>query len=382
MSTAGLSETFPDPIGLIAPMPPPNGGMAMQALQLRRLLEGEGVEVDMLATNGAHRPAWVARLPGVRAVFRLVPYVLACWQLLGRCRVVHIMANSGWSWHLFAAPVLLLAPWRSTPVIVNYRGGEARAFFERSFRWVGPMMRRASSIVVPSGYLQQVFSEYGLESLVVPNIIDLDLFNAAELPQPSETTDSGKPFTFAITRNLERIYGIDAAIRALASLRAQGLDVALDIAGSGPEEGALKALASDLQLGDAVRFLGRLNREEVAALYRRADAALNPTTVDNMPNSVIEALASAVPVISSDVGGVPFIVTHEESALLVPVGDVRAMASAMERLLVSPDLRTRLVVAGLESVRDYAWPVVRGQWQRVYVDVVDSSVRVAVEDET
>ena len=70
MSTAALSEAFPGPIGLIAPLPPPNGGMAMQALQLRRLLEQEGAQVDMLATNAAYRPTWIARLPGLRAVFR------------------------------------------------------------------------------------------------------------------------------------------------------------------------------------------------------------------------------------------------------------------------------------------------------------------------
>ena len=376
MSTPALSEAFPGPIGLIAPLPPPNGGMAMQALQLRRLLEQEGAQVDMLATNAAYRPTWIARLPGLRAVFRLVPYVFACWRLLGRCRVVHLMANSGWSWHLFAAPVLILAPWRSTPVIVNYRGGEAHAFFERSFRWVNPVMRRAASIVVPSGYLQQVFREFGLDTLVVPNIIDLDLFGAARASD-GQGDGHDKPFVFVITRNLERIYGIDVAIRALAVLRERGLEVELEIAGSGPEERALAALATELQVHDAVRFLGRLNREEVAALYRRADAALNPTTVDNMPNSVIEALASAVPVISSDVGGVPYIVTHEESALLVPVGDVNELASAMQRLLQSPELRTHLTAAGLESVKAYAWPVVRDQWRQMYVNVTERSQKDA-----
>ncbi|MEJ2533782.1 MAG: hypothetical protein P8Y92_18585 [Halioglobus sp.] len=119
--------TAPLRLGLVGPVPPPNGGMAMQTAQLARLLAAEGVKVTFLPTNPPYRPAFIAAIPGVRAVFRLISYLLAVWRLAGRVDLIPLMANSGWSWQLFAAPVLWLSRFRGTPVIVNYRGGEAQA---------------------------------------------------------------------------------------------------------------------------------------------------------------------------------------------------------------------------------------------------------------
>ena len=113
-------------------------------------------------------------------------------------------------------------------------------------------------------------------------------------------------------------------------------------------------------------FVGRLGSTEIISLYQSADGLLNPATVDNMPNSLLEALACGVPVISSDVGGVPYIVSHEHTALLVPPGDARQMADAIIRLSSDPELRQALTSAGLAEVRQYAWPEVRSQWLDLY----------------
>ena len=67
------------------------------------------------------------------------------------------MANSGWSWHLFAAPAIWVARIRGKPVIINYRGGEADSFFNKSFSWIKPSLSKADAIVVPSGFLEGVF---------------------------------------------------------------------------------------------------------------------------------------------------------------------------------------------------------------------------------
>ena len=112
-------------IGLVGPLPPPYGGMANQTQQLAELLRSEGLAVSLLQTNAAYRPQWVSGLPFTRALFRLIPYLYELWQLAGRTDLIHIMANSGWSWHLFAAPAVWIAKLRKVPVVVNYRGGEA-----------------------------------------------------------------------------------------------------------------------------------------------------------------------------------------------------------------------------------------------------------------
>jgi glycosyltransferase involved in cell wall biosynthesis len=108
-----------------------------------------------------------------------------------------------------------------------------------------------------------------------------------------------------------------------------------------------------------VRFTGALDRPGVAELYRSADAMLNPSRVDNMPNALLEALASGLPIVSTNVGGVPYLVTDGQTALLCPPGDDRAMADAALRLLADPALARALAEAGRAEAERYAWSRVR-----------------------
>ncbi|CAA0123436.1 N-acetyl-alpha-D-glucosaminyl L-malate synthase [Halioglobus japonicus] len=347
-------------LGLVGPLPPPNGGMAMQTLQLARLLTEEGVAVEMVQTNAPYWPAVVGKVRGLRALFRILPYLWRVWRMAGRNDVIHLMANSGWSWQLFAAPVIWIGWLRKKPVLVNYRGGEAREYLAASARWVKPSLTRAAQLVVPSGFLRQVFSEFGVAAAVIPNIIDLELFSPAPKP-PTQTS-----FTLAITRNLEPIYGLDTALRALALAREEVPSLQLRIAGSGPQGAELERLVETLGLGDAVVFMGRLERQQVVELYHSAHAMLNPSRVDNMPNSVLEALACGLPVISTNVGGVPYIVEDGQTALLVPRDDAPAMAQAMIRLYNDSSLRNQLREQGRRAVAQYAWDEVRPLWLAQY----------------
>lgn len=351
-------------LGLVGPVPPPNGGMAMQTRQLAQLLGREGVQVELVATNAPYQPAFIGAIPGLRALCRLLPYLYRVWRLAARVDVIHLMANSGWSWQLFAAPVLWLAWLRATPVIVNYRGGEAQTYFRQAFARVKPSLQKAAVVVVPSGYLEEVFAQFGQRTEIIPNIIDRDIFRPAASAAPADATE--RVFTLVITRNLEPIYAIDTAIRALPQVLGQGLAVHLRIAGSGPEESALRALANSLGVAAHITFEGRLERAAIASLYASADAAINTSTVDNMPNSVIEALACGVPVISTHVGGVPFIVKDGHTALLFPPGDDAALAAAIVQLHNNADLRAQLRSNGLHTVEQYTWPRVRQQWLDLY----------------
>jgi len=346
---------------IVGPLPPPAGGMANQTRQLAELLRAEGAQVQVVQTNAPYRPAWIGRVPVVRAGFRLLPYLRRLWVVAGRSRIFHVMANSGWSWHLFAAPAIAIARMRSVPVLVNYRGGEAEPFLARSYRIVRLTLSRAAVVAVPSGFLHEVFARFGVATVIVPNIVDLARFS----PRP-EGSGAGGGAHLVVTRNLEPIYDNATAIRALARVRRQRPDARLTIAGTGPELAPLQALARELGLAEAVSFAGRLERDAIAALYRDADVALNPSTVDNMPNSVLEALASGVPVVSTDVGGVRHIARDGVSALLVPPRDPQAMAAAVLRLLGDADEAQRLAVAGLERVREFGWPRVASTLAAAY----------------
>jgi glycosyltransferase involved in cell wall biosynthesis len=345
-------------IGLVGPLPQPAGGMAMQTRQLAELLRSEQAEVLLVPTNAPYRPAWVEQWRGLRAVFRLVPYLVALWRAAGRSDVMHVMANSGWSWHLFAAPAVWAGWLRRVPVVVNYRGGEAEAFLRRSSGLVRATMRRAAQLVVPSRFLQQIFGEHAMTAEVVPNIVDTLRFSPAQtLPDTPR---------LIVARRLEPIYDNATALRAFVSVLAAFPRAQLVLAGDGPEEAALRQLAHELGIAGQVEFAGVLDRDGVAARLRASSVSINPSRVDNMPNSVLEALACGVPVVSTDVGGVPFLVRDGESALLVPPADPAAMAQAILRVLRDLSLAQRLRDAGPAIAGQYRWATVAPLWGQVY----------------
>ncbi len=340
----------PRHIVLVGPLPPPAGGMANQTRQLATLLKDEGCRVEVVRSNGA-LPPLLERMRIVRALFRLIPYAVRLWRAMRRADLAHVMANSGWAWHLFAAPAIWIGALRGVPVVVNYRGGSAEAFLERQIALVRPTLARAALLIVPSGYLHRIFSAHGISAMIVPNVVDLGTF----APGAAARSDPH----LLVTRNLERIYDIETAIRAFARIVMDFPDARLTVAGAGPEREALERLARELGVDARLRFTGRLDNAELPSLYREATILLNPSRVDNMPNSLLEAMASGVPIVSTSVGGIPFLVEDGRTALLVPPGQPPAMAEAVLRLLREPELADRLRSEARREVSRYAWPRVR-----------------------
>lgn len=353
---------------IVGPLPPPAGGMANQTAKLAELLRGEGLQVNVIQTNPAYQPAWVGRLPVLRAGVRLWQFFRTLQrELTPQVQLIHLMANSGWSWHLFAAPVIWVAKRKNIPVVLNYRGGYADAFFAKSWRRVEASLRHCAVILVPSTFLQQVFARYGKDSVIVQNVLDTALF----VPAPTAGRDTAAPHV-VVTRNLEAIYDVASCLRAFAVIQQQFPAARLSIAGTGPELAALQQLVTDLQLQN-VSFVGRLTPQQVAALYQDADLMLNGSLVDNTPNSLIEAMASGVPVVSTDSGGIPQLVTHQKDALLVKAGQPEALAGAALRVLQDEALRQGLIEAGLANAARFSWHKVWELLQQQYSQVLARS---------
>ena len=349
---------------VVGPVPPPAGGMAGQTQQLVSLWCSEGVDATLLPVNPPYQLRWIGRIRGLRAMYRLPRYVSALWRAARQADCFHIMANSGWSWFLFALPALTVARVRRVPVVVNYRGGQAAAFLARFGMLVRPAMRLADALIVPSGFLQSVFEGHGLRPGVIPNAVDVERFRWRE---PSATIPEA-PHVI-VTRNLEPLYDIPTALRAFSHLRLGFPRARLTVAGDGPERGSLDRLAAELGLGESVRFTGRLDREQIIALYAEADVMLNTSIVDNMPNSLLEAFAAGVPVVTTAAGGIAWMVCDGKTALVVSEGDYTAAARAMERVLEDRALTRELACQGRQAALGYAWPVIRRQWADLYTQI-------------
>jgi len=350
-------------LGLVGPLPPPYGGMANQTKQLLHLLcEGRWVQVELVQTNAPYPFKLISNIKGVRAIFRVLPYLYKIWRLAGNVQVMHVFANSGWSWQLFAAPVLWIGWLRKTPVIINYRGGYAHEYFSKSLRWIKPSMNKAAAIIVPSEYLKDVFSEFNFDVDVIPNIIDLQRFKQKE---PLRSAVKRRPHLL-VARNLEPIYGIKTAIDAAKILKESFPNLKLSIAGSGPQRDELKQYISQAGLEKNVILTGKLDPDEMATLYQSADIMLNPTTVDNMPNTILESMACGIPVVTTNVGGIPYIVKNEITALMVDANNPVEMAEQVRRLCEDSKLYQTLVANGIVEIKQYAWTNIRQHWLSLY----------------
>jgi L-malate glycosyltransferase len=355
-------------IALVAPFPPPAGGMANQAQQLEGLLVGEGLSVLRVRTNEVYWPSWIGHVPVVRAVFRLIPFLFRVWTALGRVDIVHLLANSGWSWHLGATPVIWLAKLRRKPVILNYRGGKAAEFFASSLRWVSPSLRQVARIIVPSQFLAVIFSEIGFNTTIVPNIVDLSRFN----PSHHRERDLLRP-RLLVARNLEALYDNATAIRAFQIVYRRYPGASLYLAGSGAELMQLKKLAKDLELEQSVFFIGQVDNTKIHEIYAETDVAINPSRADNMPISLLEAFASGVPVVSTAVGGVPYMIEDGKTGLLVEVGNHVQMSEAVMKLLEDEHLHARIAMDAREQSKKYAWANIKAELLMLYNEVSEQN---------
>lgn len=352
-------------IALIGPKPPPNGGMALQALQLKLLLEQEGYHITYVSTNESLSFSWISNTQYIRAIVRFFFYCFSLMKVPKNCNVWHIFSNSGLSWFLFSLPAICIGRLRGNYIVVNYRGGGADKFLEKWHPLVKFNLKWANSLVVPSVYLKEIFKKYGILSKIVPNIIDDKKFNASER-KVKKTLQSHTDIVLSITRNLEAIYGIDVALHAFKIAREVIPQLKLFIAGEGIDEGKLKDLADALGVKDSIQFLGRLSQPDIIKLYQKTDILINPSFIDNMPNSLLEAMACRVPIITTNAGGIPYLVEHLKTAWMVPISDQAQLSEAIIEVVRNDQLRQALSNNAYQQSQYYFWPQVKKAWHKIY----------------
>jgi glycosyltransferase involved in cell wall biosynthesis len=342
------------------------GGQAVQAARLvERFARTPGLEVCFVAVD--------PRLPGplhllqrvkyLRTIVTTVAYVGSLLWRVPRCDVVHAFSASYFSYLLAPLPAMMVGRLFGKRTVLNYRSGEADDHLTRWRRTAAPTMRRfADAIVAPSGYLVDVFARHGLAARSVFNFVDV-----ASIPYRERSTP--RPI-FMCNRNFEPLYNVACVVRAFAVVQREVPTSRLLLAGDGSERPTLEALVRELGLQN-VEFLGRIPPAQMGELYDRADVYLNAPNIDNMPGSIIEAFAAGLPVVTTDAGGIPYIVEGDRTGLIVARDDHEAMAHGALRLLHEPGLALRLASAArAECMERYVWESVRESWQSLYASLV------------
>jgi glycosyltransferase involved in cell wall biosynthesis len=196
---------------------------------------------------------------------------------------------------------------------------------------------------------------------VIPNAVDSLSFHVAP-----EATDGGLRVVF-VGRLIDN-KGPQFLVEAAPAIFAQHPEAEIVFAGEGPLEAALKARAHELGIDGRVRFLGVC--DDVAGLLSRCHVFVRPSLTEGMPLTVLEAMACALPVVATAVGGTPEVVEDGVTGILVRPRDVGGLAHALNRLLGDADLRTRLGRNGRELVeKTYTWERVVERNLEVYGEV-------------
>jgi glycosyltransferase involved in cell wall biosynthesis len=377
--------------------PPLGGGAGVATAALAQGLVERGVRVDVVTASAgadAERRATareegeeadvglrVYRVPSRRVGVHEAGMLGAASYLVNALPVVRqlLRANRYGALHVFfSLPTGAMLPFlnlRGIPVVVSLRGSDVPGYdphhagVQRMHRLLKPLTRwiwrRADGVVALSESLGRLTAHTlpGLRYAVVPNGVDLTLFHPPEVVRQPRT---GPLRCLAVARLVER-KGLGCLIRAFALLERGRFQ--LDIAGDGPDRQALQDLAVHHGVAEEVRFLGSLSRAMVAERYREADLFTLPSTAESFGNVFAEALASGLPIVASQVGGIPDLVEHGHNGLLVSPGDPHSLAQAIRYLADDPQLR------GEMSRRNRAKAEATLEWAQVakrYVSIYEA----------
>ena len=339
---------------IVSPSPPPLGGMAIQADKLRRRLEKEGVTVIPVRTNAIWPKGfdWIGKIPFFRTIANILLFLTHLGKALRHCDVVYFLSGFFNFFFWITLPAIILIKLQGKKVILNARGGGANAFFKR-WKWiVKPVIQRCEMVTTPSGFLQDVFKEQlGITPVIIPNIADFSQFKFKK-----RTILAPR---LIITRSLEDIYNVECAIQAFKILHNQYPHGTLAVVGDGTLRTGLEKLTHDIGLTDAVTFHGRVSHDRIQNLYKKNDIFINSSNVDNLPGTILEAFACGLPVVSTNAGGIPYMVDHGRTGLLVKKNNHKELARQVALLLEDHILADRLVRNAWTECQNYAWDSIK-----------------------
>lgn len=347
---------------IIAPSGKIVGGQSTQA---RRLLEKfvpeNGLNVSFAPIDpdfpALIRPA--AEIIYLRTIVRTFLCVVGLLKQIPRNDVIHIFCAAHFSFLLAPFPAVIIAKLFGKRTILNYRSGEAEEHLN-NWRIAKPMLKMYDRIITPSYFLVDVFAKFGINASSIFNTLPVEKFPFRERKRirPKVLTN----------RLLEELYNIDCVLEAFAIIQKEYPEAELTVSADGDQRPRLERLVKEMELRN-VRFTGFVTNAEMAELYSQADIYMISPNTDNMSGSIIECFAAGLPVVATNVGGIPYIVEHERTGLLVEKNDHRELAQQAIRLIEDEELARELIRNARAECSKYEWQAIRTKWLDLYQEV-------------
>lgn len=298
-------------------------------------------------------------------VGRVFEILWTCWRERRRYQVAAVDLYSGPAFFWAKAACWMLRK-AGKPYILMLHGGNLPKFSARRAKLVRQLLGSAVVATAPSEYLREHMQPYWKDIQVLPNAININAY------------------TFRIRRRARRliwlrafheVYNPEMAVQALALLKQDFPDIHLTMIGPDKGDGSLQRTqreAERLCVIDHLTLLGSVRKEEVPEKLADSDIFLNTARIDNTPVSVLEAMASGLCVVSTSVGGIPYLVRAEYEALLVPSDNAGSMAEAVRRIILEPDLSWRLSYNARRKAEQLDWSVILPRWEKLLISAIHS----------
>ena len=239
--------------------------------------------------------------------------------------------------------------------IPSLNGGNLPMRLKKYTRLSGIIFNPAYKLISPSVYLKEAFEAFGYKNVVyIPNSLEMEqyAFHEKQLDQVK----------ILWVRSFSKIYNPELAVTVLKKLQDDGIKASLCMVGPDTDGSMERVKSLATNLGVSVTITGKLPKKDWIALAKDYNIFINTTNYDNMPVSVIEAMALGLPVVSTNVGGLPYLLQHEKEALWVPPKDEEAFVTAIKQLIYNPVATKTMTFNARKKVEQFDWELVKHQW--------------------
>lgn len=255
------------------------------------------------------------------------------------------------------------------PVVLTLHGGRLPEFSQQDPKRFQRLLSSARVVVTPSPFIQLSFSSFRPDIRLIPNPVNLNeaIFRIRAKPTPN----------LIWVRAFHSLYNPAIVPEMIEALEPEFPDIHLFMLGPDKGDGSLNhmlTLAKDLDVYDKIEVVGMVPHHGIPKWLDKADIFINTTNYDNAPRSVIEAMANGLCVVSTNVGGIPYIIDDGISGLLVPPKDPKQMAMAVRRVLNQPSLAGELSRNAREKAEHYSWNDIMPQWENLLTEIINDGL--------
>lgn len=290
-------------------------------------------------------------------LFRLIDMLFSCFKYRNKADLVLIDTYSTQNFY-YALSVSQLCRAFALPYIPILHGGNLENRLKNNLNSCKKIFNHAQINVSPSVFLKTIFEDNGFHNIkYIPNVIEINRY--------SYQKRSNLQPKLLWVRSFAKIYNPKMAVAVLKILKEQGIEGSLCMIGPDKDGSMMEAKLLADELGMKIKFPGKLEKASWIDISKEYDIFINTTNFDNMPVSVIEAMALGLPVVSTNVGGIPYLLDDTKDSLLVEKGNAVQMATSIKTLLESPSLVMELTENARKKAESFDWNVIKNHWKEL-----------------